>query len=270
MELRISNVSSMSSSRRKPVPPKAPSAFENIEFLIDGNGEITVGAVGPIRCAATAVDEDQCLAMLVRRPGESLVDLLQRLDAAIGDAYENERLHRRSQHTAKFQTIRQVTRVASSCLRSMDSLLDEMRQCKSVKACIDLALTDAYGEEEQAVAWLTCIEKMFGRFKQVRLMGNEVALVGFDLKPRRGRRVPAGKAQGPRDHRTPSSSLSLRRSNNLAAGVETILCVELANLHRDRPAICRRRTLTNTLERRTHNPQVVADKFLRWKQKRRR
>ena len=27
--------------------------------------------------------------MLVRRPGESLVDLLQRLDAAIEDAYEN-------------------------------------------------------------------------------------------------------------------------------------------------------------------------------------
>jgi len=64
----------------------------------------------------------------------------------------------------------------------MDDLLDEMRQCKSVKACIDLALTDAYGEDEQAVAWLTCIEEMFGRFKQVRLMGNEVALVGFDLR----------------------------------------------------------------------------------------
>ena len=47
--------------------------------------------------------------------------------------------------------------------------------------CIDLALTDAYGEDEEAVAWLTCIETMFSRFKQVRLMGNDVALVGFDL-----------------------------------------------------------------------------------------
>ena len=64
----------------------------------------------------------------------------------------------------------------------MDDLLDEMRQCKSAKACIDLALTDAYGEHEQTVAWLTCIEEMFGRFKQVRLMGNEVALVGFELR----------------------------------------------------------------------------------------
>ena len=30
--------------------------------------------------------------------------------------------------------------------------------------------------------WLTCIEEMFGRFKQVRLIGNEVMLVGFDLR----------------------------------------------------------------------------------------
>jgi len=76
----------MSNSRRKSSSPKAPSsALANIEFLIDGNGDITV----PVRCVATAADEDQCLAMLVRRPGESLVELLQRLDAAIEDAYEN-------------------------------------------------------------------------------------------------------------------------------------------------------------------------------------
>jgi hypothetical protein len=80
----------MSSSRRKAASPKAPAnALANIESLIDGNGDITVGVVGPVRCGATAADEDQCLAMLVRRPGESLMDLLQRLDAAIGDAYEN-------------------------------------------------------------------------------------------------------------------------------------------------------------------------------------
>jgi hypothetical protein len=63
----------------------------------------------------------------------------------------------------------------------VDDLLDEMRQCKSVQACIDFALIDAYGEDEQAVAWLTCIEEMFSRFKQVKVMGNEVELVGFDL-----------------------------------------------------------------------------------------
>jgi hypothetical protein len=38
-----------------------------------------------------ATDEAQCLAMLVRRDSETLDDLLRRLDAAIADAYENDR-----------------------------------------------------------------------------------------------------------------------------------------------------------------------------------
>jgi hypothetical protein len=63
----------------------------------------------------------------------------------------------------------------------VDALLDDMRQCKSVRACIDLALTDAYGKDEEAVAWLTCIETMFGRFKQVKLLDEDVTLAGFDL-----------------------------------------------------------------------------------------
>jgi hypothetical protein len=65
--------------------------------------------------------------------------------------------------------------------RTVDSLLDEMRQCKSVEACIDLALTDAYGPPEQASAWLTCIEAMFDRFDRVVVLGEEVTLEGFDL-----------------------------------------------------------------------------------------
>jgi hypothetical protein len=64
----------------------------------------------------------------------------------------------------------------------VDDLLDDMQQCKSVRACIDLALTDAYGEGEEAVAWLTCIETMFERFKQVRLLDANVSLLGFDLE----------------------------------------------------------------------------------------
>ena len=63
----------------------------------------------------------------------------------------------------------------------MNDLLDEMRRCKSVRACIELTLTDAYGEDEQAVAWLTCLEELLGRFKQVKLLGEDVALVSFDL-----------------------------------------------------------------------------------------
>ncbi len=86
----------------------------------------------------------------------------------------------------------------------MIDLLDEMRQCKSVQACIDLALTDAYGEDEQAVAWLTCIEEMFGRFKQVKLLGEDVLLVGFDLN---WHAVIAVCNQGQREVRTTLDSI---------------------------------------------------------------
>ena len=63
----------------------------------------------------------------------------------------------------------------------METLLEEMRRCKSIENCSELALTDAYGEYEQASAWLTCIEEMFGRFEQVMVLGQEIALEGFDL-----------------------------------------------------------------------------------------
>jgi hypothetical protein len=55
-----------------------------------------------------------------------------------------------------------------------------MRQCKSVQAC-STWLSRYYGEDEQARAWLTCIETMFSHFKQVKLLGNDVTLVGFGL-----------------------------------------------------------------------------------------
>ena len=78
----------------------------------------------------------------------------------------------------------------------MKSLLDEMQQCKSVKDCIELASVDAYGDEELAGAWLTCIEEMFGRFDRVKVMGQDVALVGFDLA--NGMAVVAECRQGKR------------------------------------------------------------------------
>jgi hypothetical protein len=64
--------------------------LKNIEELIDNYGEITIGRVGPVRCGATACDEADCLAMLVRRPNESFEDLLVRLDSAIEDAIEHD------------------------------------------------------------------------------------------------------------------------------------------------------------------------------------
>ena len=57
--------------------------MKNIEALIDDGGDITVGPIGPIECAATAADGHNALAMLVRRDGETLNALLKRLDKAI-------------------------------------------------------------------------------------------------------------------------------------------------------------------------------------------
>jgi len=65
-------------------------ALANIAALIDDGGQITIGQLDPIECAAIANDDHNCLAMLQRRPGESLRDLLVRLDAAIATAWNEE------------------------------------------------------------------------------------------------------------------------------------------------------------------------------------
>lgn len=59
----------------------------NIAALIDSGGQITLGALHPIECVAIANDDHNSLAMLRRRPGETLPQLLQRLDAAVDLAW---------------------------------------------------------------------------------------------------------------------------------------------------------------------------------------
>ena len=66
-------------------------ALGNIDELISSGGQISLGDIEPIPCAAIANDEHNCLAMLKRRQGESLRDLLVRLDAAIAIAWNEER-----------------------------------------------------------------------------------------------------------------------------------------------------------------------------------
>lgn len=68
----------------------AAARWKNLDFLIRGHGDVTLGRVGPVRSAAVAADGDQMLAALVRRPGESLEDLLTRLDEALERNWENE------------------------------------------------------------------------------------------------------------------------------------------------------------------------------------
>ena len=62
----------------------------NIATLIDNGGQIALGALDPIKCAAIATDAASCLAMLQRRPGETLQQLLERLDAAIELAWTTD------------------------------------------------------------------------------------------------------------------------------------------------------------------------------------
>jgi len=69
---------------------RPPNEWSQIGWLVDGEGEITIGRVGRIRCAAIASDGHNALAMLVRRPRESLHDLLARLDEAIRLAVEED------------------------------------------------------------------------------------------------------------------------------------------------------------------------------------
>ena len=64
-------------------------SLPNIEDLI-AYGDITLGVLRPIGCVASAADEDRCLAMLVRRRGETLGQLLTRLDRAIEKAINQD------------------------------------------------------------------------------------------------------------------------------------------------------------------------------------
>ena len=57
------------------IPASLPDLAELIAY-----GEITLGVLRPIGCVATATDGHNCLAMLVRRRGETLFQLLTRLD----------------------------------------------------------------------------------------------------------------------------------------------------------------------------------------------
>ena len=65
--------------------------LQYIDDLISGDGQVTLGSIGPVGCCvAAASDGNQCLAMLVRDSNESLAALLARLDSAIEDAVEHD------------------------------------------------------------------------------------------------------------------------------------------------------------------------------------
>jgi hypothetical protein len=78
---------------RRPGSPKprslASKPLANIEWLLAERGAITLSEISPVGCVAAAADNDICYAMLARRDGETVLELLHRLDKAIADASEN-------------------------------------------------------------------------------------------------------------------------------------------------------------------------------------
>ena len=60
----------------------------HIEALLDDGGQIMLGTVKPIVGAAVAHDGRQTLAMIKRRPDETVEQLLQRLDRAVYTAID--------------------------------------------------------------------------------------------------------------------------------------------------------------------------------------
>ncbi len=76
-------------------PPAPPDRWPNITALLADTGHITIGHVAHIEGVAIAANVHTVFATVVRREGESVEQLLQRLDEAIGRAvrdgvYTNE------------------------------------------------------------------------------------------------------------------------------------------------------------------------------------
>ena len=79
---------------KRPPPPKpASTPWPNIEaFFEAGEGDVSLGCIDHVptlRFTAVASDKHNMLVALVRRQGESLQQLLDRLEQALGPAIED-------------------------------------------------------------------------------------------------------------------------------------------------------------------------------------
>lgn len=70
--------------------PDSGRAWPNLQSLIDCDGQITIGRISRYIDAAIANDEHNTLAMLQRHDGESLIDLMTRLDQAVQKAIDDD------------------------------------------------------------------------------------------------------------------------------------------------------------------------------------
>lgn len=69
--------------------PVDPASLPYIAHLMD-HGQITIGIMPPVGCVAVAAEGRHSIAMLRRRDGESLAQLLSRLDQAIAKALHDD------------------------------------------------------------------------------------------------------------------------------------------------------------------------------------
>lgn len=67
-----------------------PSPFPTLQAFVDHGGHIDIGRVPPLECVAIANDESTMYVALQRRRGESLMELLARLDTSLEHCLENE------------------------------------------------------------------------------------------------------------------------------------------------------------------------------------
>lgn len=66
---------------------KATAPLSHLQFFLDDTrGQITIGEIPPIRRAALAAQGKKPRVALVGRDGETIAQLLERLDAALGKA----------------------------------------------------------------------------------------------------------------------------------------------------------------------------------------
>lgn len=76
-------------------PLDAPHAtlhrWPHLQVLIDLEGSLTIGRISKTIDAAVAHDPYMTYAMLRRRDGETLIDLLTRLDQAVGKAVAEDK-----------------------------------------------------------------------------------------------------------------------------------------------------------------------------------
>ena len=77
-------------TRPKPIArPRTHSLGQSLPYLeaLMQHGQITLGNVRPVGCVAVAHDGRQTVCMLLRSEGETVTQLLTRLDLAIAKAF---------------------------------------------------------------------------------------------------------------------------------------------------------------------------------------